>query len=419
VAIGVGALTVATILPLILPLGGAFLLRRRRDGLVCVAACLLVVSCSALANLARSGHWVAISSNGGLNLWIGNSPDSEEKIAVRPGHHWWKLIEHGQTNGANTPEEAGANLSREVLSWCRSSPAACLGNFAHKARLLLASRELPRNEDLYVVRKQAPMLWALTGTWAGAALPYVILLPLGAAGMVTAWLRRRGPLGLVLLTALILGSTPVIFFVTGRYRAPLAPSLAVLAAVGLEALVSRGKGFVVSAVLAAITLGFAVWPIHVATDKVNFEADMYAFIASEKVQAGEEAGAIADFEHALSLEPGYSDASLELGRLLFRLHRVPESVKVLRSAVPYHPDDLFLSITLGLTLLQSGDPAGAREPFELVLAKDPKQGDSLVGMGWVSLKAGDRAKAREFLERAQAVMGKHSLVEQLRQGLEQ
>jgi hypothetical protein len=47
---------------------------------------------------------VIVSYNGGINFWIGNNPDSERTVAIRPGRSWDALDKELRLAGADDSE---------------------------------------------------------------------------------------------------------------------------------------------------------------------------------------------------------------------------------------------------------------------------------------------------------------------------
>lgn len=344
--IGLGALAVAPLLLLVVPLAWALARGRVSRAGWCAAACAAVVLCATLTNRARSGEWVLISANGGINLWLGNNGAVDEALAIRPGAAWEALVQEPSRYGFRTPASQDAYFTRRALDWCGAHPRECLGNLLWKARLLLLARELPRNEDLYVVRSQSPVLWALTARVGGLALPYVLLWPLAAAGGVALWRgwRAKEDVHVALTTlgaAAALAAPCVLFFVTGRYRAPLAPVLCVLAALGLAALRTRSSRAVTAGVALAVLVA-SVWPVRLAVDAVDFEAELHYAVGGRLARLGDDAGAVEAWRRAVLRRPDYLEAGFNLGLALERLGQPDEAARVYSALLPSHPDEALL-----------------------------------------------------------------------------
>jgi 4-amino-4-deoxy-L-arabinose transferase-like glycosyltransferase len=328
VAVGLGALTVAPLFLLLLPAAWAVAAGRSLRPIACVAVALAIIAPVTLMNRARSGEWILISANAGVNLWIGNNPDVDGAMALRPGAAWEALVAEPERRGIVGAGAQSDYFVKKAAAFCASSPLACLKNLAWKARLLFVSRDLPRNEDLYVAREQSPVLAALTGRAGSTALPYTLLWPLAAAGAAIALLRQEKSPAIVVAAALALAAPSVIFFVTGRYRAPLAPALCVLAAIFLVDLIeSRGKPHWAPLAAGLCALALAVWPARLAVDRVNFRAELHYAVGGRRARLGDDEGAARALEQALALRPDYLEAALNLALTLERLGRHPEAAK--------------------------------------------------------------------------------------------
>ncbi|HYO59525.1 glycosyltransferase family 39 protein [Archangium sp.] len=351
--IGLGALAVSPLLLLVLPLAVALGWGRPVRAALCVVACAAVVLCATSANRARSGEWVLISANGGINLWLGNNQDVDGAMAIRPGAAWEALVNEPARRGFHTPATQDAYFIRKTLDWCRSRPLDCVGNLLWKARLLLVARELPRNEDLSVIRSQSPVVWALTARAGSLALPYALLWPLAAVGAVGLWRRWRAREDArVALTvagaALMLAAPSVLFFVTGRYRAPLAPALCVLAALGLHALLSRASPRAVPAGVALAVLVLSVWPVRLAVDTLDFEAELHYAVGGRHARLGNDAAAVEAWRRAVLRKPDYLEAGYNLGLALERLGRTGEAARTYESLLRWYPREGLLRERLAL-----------------------------------------------------------------------
>jgi tetratricopeptide (TPR) repeat protein len=263
--------------------------------------------------------------------------------------------------GFHTPAAQDAYFIRRALAFCREQPRVCARNLLWKARLLLVDRELPRNENLYVVRSQSPVLQALTASPGGAALPYALLWPLAAAGGVVLWRQRRmgseqARLALTVAgAALALAAPSLLFFVSGRYRAPLAPVLCVLAALGLQALATRAASRAVPAGLALAVFMLSVWPVRLAVDAVDFEAELHYAVGGRLARLGDDAGAVEAWRRAVLRKPDYLEAGFNLGLALERLGRRGEAMQAYQALQHWHPRERMLRERLAMLQGAAGE----------------------------------------------------------------
>ena len=100
---------------------------------------------------------------------------------------------------------------------------------------MVVSREIPRNEDVYLFRSDSLVLRA--GLWrvGSFGFPFGLLFPLAALGAVAE--RRRVPWPIWLFLASY-AAVLVSVFAVGRYRIALVPPLAILAGAGAISLAS-------------------------------------------------------------------------------------------------------------------------------------------------------------------------------------
>ena len=218
-----------------------------RRGLVAVAAlaagCLAPILPISAINLAR-GDLALISTQAGVNLWIGNNPDSDGSTAIVPGTRggWWEgredsiALAEAAEGRALAPTEVSAHYTGRVAEWVAEAPGAALAHLGWKARLFWLDVELGNNLPVgFFARRYDPLL-------RYSPVGFSLLAGLGVLGLAFA-LRRRAGQTLPLWGFLLVYSASVIaFFVCSRYRVPLLPVLAVLAGEGLVQVVRAARG---------------------------------------------------------------------------------------------------------------------------------------------------------------------------------
>lgn len=405
-AIGLGALAVAPLLLLLLPAAWAMASGRSRRPLVVVAAALAIIAPVTLMNRARSGEWILISANGGVNLWIGNNPDVDRSMAIRPGAGWEALVAEPERAGVTGAGAQSDWFVKRAAGFCASSPVACVKNLAYKTRLLLVSRDLPRNEDLYVAREQSPVLAALTPSRGGIAFPFALLWPLAAAGVAAAVLLRSRPHLMVAATALALAAPSVLFFVTGRYRAPLVPALCVLAAVGLvEVAAPRVKPSWGPIAAGLVALALAVWPVRLAVDRVSFRAELQYAVGGRLSRLGDDEGAVKALRRALASRPDYIEAAYNLALALERLKRPREAIEVYDRILRRDSTMLEARLRRANALVELGDLGAATKAFEELARQTPSVPEGWLGLSRIAWRRGDGALADELATLAEKAAG--------------
>ena len=242
-----GGLTAVVNAPALVLLPVLAVAARRRAGWVLLGAVLAIAPVTA-RNWIQGGELLLISSNGGINLYLGNNPRSDETVGMRPGRDWQALVRAPALHGVTGAGPASRFFTERVTAYARQDPGGFARLQIRKLGLLLAGNEIPRNQEIYPTRAWSPVLRVLLWKVPGLAFPFGLLLPLAVVGLGVA--GRRAPV--LAVSLVLLGLTVVAFFVTARYRAPLVPLLALFAAAGVRwALVeATPRARVVAAVIA-------------------------------------------------------------------------------------------------------------------------------------------------------------------------
>ncbi len=347
--IGLATLAVGPLALLVLPLA-LFTRLRGADRVayaVVAASSLVAVLGPALRHNHGTGGGLVVATSGGINLFIGNNPDMNATVAVRPGAGWEHLADEpvrvGRVRGAREYDEYFAAKAR---AFCVESPVRCALGVLEKARQLAASPEIPRNESLYVARHQSPVLEALVWRVGSVGFPWIVLFPLAAAGLVRAWIepaqglgRRADPglLRFLSLALLALAAGPLVFFVTGRYRVPLVPLVAIFAAVGVDGLLRHATPR--QGLAATLALALAVWPLRVPVESVRYDAELDYLVAGARERRGDLAGAQRSLEAALAARPDYLEAAVNLALLHHRQGHRERAQHWIDVALRHHPND--------------------------------------------------------------------------------
>ncbi len=179
---------------------------------------------------------VVISSQGGINLYLGNGPEADGFTSFAPvrvpadetrGDNVWAASVAAAPPGLSE-SAVSAWWTRRTLSAVAADPVRWLGLMGAKILLVLSPAEIPSNYDAGYMTRYSTILGILIPR-GRLMLPFsllLLLLPAAFAG------RPDRDDALVLLwTAALLGGT-ALFFVTGRFRLPAVPFMLLLAARG-------------------------------------------------------------------------------------------------------------------------------------------------------------------------------------------
>ncbi len=234
--LGVAALLRATILAFVPFLPLCLFFNRRKSVAVDVVRPLLIIGAVSLAviapwtarNYRAQGEFIFISSNGGVNFWIGNNEQATGEF-INP-----RAVAKDLLQASEQMSETGRDrlFFQQALSFIRQNPRRFVELLGTKLYYFLWVR--PSIGQNY--QKQA-----LVGL---AVLAYRIatlfLLPLWVLGIaLTRKLWRR--LSFFYFGILAVALVNMLFFVGTRYRTPAAPYQILFAAAALMMLVERWK----------------------------------------------------------------------------------------------------------------------------------------------------------------------------------
>lgn len=361
-ALGVSALFAATILPFALV--GAIAVRARRASIVAflVAVVLPIVPVTA-RNWIRSGDAVLISSNAGLNFYIGNNHDYRATFSLRPGRRWEELVDepHQKAEAVDASAAASTYFMHRGLAFMRDEPVAAAGLLLRKEYLFFHGAEIARDSDIYAARGSSLLLSALV--WPQPVdFPDGLIIPLALLGIVTLWpLRRRlaVPLAYLAVQAVFI---PV-FFVSARHRVPAIP-LFVLFAVGGAPLLWRRR--VVAGIALAVLVVALNWPTWETRFSLAGEHEL--FRGKALATRGDRLAAAAAMKRATELAPDDTRAWFELGNADDALGRPLEAADAWARAAELDPWDSRPRRREAVARSRMGDVDGAIRALETLIA---------------------------------------------------
>ncbi|HJX64716.1 MAG TPA: tetratricopeptide repeat protein [Polyangia bacterium] len=301
---GLAATVIATLLLVPLVVAG---FARRKAGWVLLGTALAIAPVT-LRNLVRGHEFVLISVNGGVNFWIGNNPQYQKMVDLRPDASWKRLVDEPGRAGVRGAANSSRYFVRKAWTWAAHNPWAFARLQLHKLRLFVGGNEIYRNQAIYPARLDSPVLRVLLWKIPDLAFPFGLLLPLSALGL---WVgARRAPLLAGLVAALSL--SVLAFFITARYRVVLVPLLLVFAGQAVACLAGQSSWrprLIAAAALVALFL-IANLGQGRMDDKMNADAEYSLGVRLGEKGQFKQAAAL--FESALASKPDYAEAWLNL-----------------------------------------------------------------------------------------------------------
>ena len=401
--LGLATLAEPSVLAFGLGLAGWILWRRdlgrlwARCGRVALLALgsLLIIGGVNLRNQNTGGDTVAVSSNPGLNFYIGNNPDYPNTVRTRPGTHWNNL----------TQQQGSAHFWQAALSFAAEQPMAYLVLLAKKAGHFWQGAEIRGNTDIYFARAYSALLAGLV--WhRSIAFPFGLIGPLALVGLLLAIRERRA--GLLVVFVLCYTAAVVAFFPTSRHRLPAVPMLILLACYAGAWLrgrivVRQWQGVAPVAVL-LLLLG---WQMNAGAVTLADEAQDRYYVGLATARKGMAARATVELQEALKLDPVHYDARFKLAELYAELGYVARARKHYRRLAAQVPDRAGPRIDLAHLLLKEGRIEEARTLFEEAVDLEPGTARSHLGLAGALHAEGRLGEAEAAYRRALDLDSEH------------
>ncbi|GBE30108.1 MAG TPA: tetratricopeptide repeat protein [Bacteroidetes bacterium] len=358
----------------------------RRSVTIISAAALsfLLILPIVLHNHTTGAGWT-ISSQGGINLFLGNHETASGAYAVDPdfGADWTqKQVE----NRAEMTEERSlseAEISRHytqrALKFWIDHPVDAIGLTFRKFLATLNWRELGNNRPLN------PYLWNVQPIFAmllTVGFPLIMIVAL--AFMIPAW-KTMVYIRPAILLALIHALVMIAFFVNARYRFPMTPMLVLLFAYGIDQLLpdrrraKAGRGWWIrttATILASAIIVLIPRPVpSIDEDQAWLLHHANALLRLERYDEAREA-----FQQLLESHPNVLNGHLNLGVIELREDNLNEARGQFAAELDLRPDNELAWNNLGVTYELLNDTESAIESYRQAFNLDPTNDDARLNL---------------------------------------
>jgi 4-amino-4-deoxy-L-arabinose transferase-like glycosyltransferase len=342
--IGLSSVFRPTVLPFLAPAAVWVALRTRGSGGLGSAFCAGMLLAGAwlpvlpfqLRNraVAPSQGWGLTTASGGVNLYLGNNPESDglnkppSFVHYGPGRQYQDFEEEAERFAGRdlTPREVSAFWTRRVLHWFSSRPGPAWSLVLRKMALFWNHREPPDNFFQSLFDRLSRLGPAPLAGWGLAA-------PLGLLGLLaslpalgSAWLLHSYVLCYFLVNSA--------FYILARYRFPAAAGLIPAAGFALVRLWDlwrvrgrRGRALGLSLLLLGC-LSLSRLRLIGEEDPASSHYSKGVVYANQ----GWNEKAVEEYREAVAADGSFAPAWLNLGLLLERMGRKAEAADAFESA---------------------------------------------------------------------------------------
>ncbi len=405
-------------------LRGAFL--RPAIGLVAMAT--LITATATVRNWRAAHDLVWITSNAGVNLFVGAHPESD---GYRPGVRelgaianldggWdsfdYPLIARGVervTGQSLSDSEVSAYFTRRAVGHAVEQPRAVASLTLRKLALFWGPAEVSNNKVIHFERASSPTL--------GLGPSFATILALAIAGvLLLIWEirtgaaatgvghRQRVEISVLLLAVVAFYSASYLpFFVSARFRAPLVPILILFAGHALGEMwraVTDGR----YRMLVTVVVGVALLRAVTGVAWVSYEPDQALWHWRKGLlwkTKGELGLAHEEFRQAVAANPNDAEARLSLAESLAAAGRLDQAMTEYRATLALDPTSIAAHNNLAGILANRGDLTAAIGHWSAALGLDPERVSVLNNLAYalathVDPEISDPERAVELAERA-------------------
>ncbi|MCJ7498480.1 MAG: tetratricopeptide repeat protein [candidate division Zixibacteria bacterium] len=331
--------------------------------------------------------FVLISSQGGINFYIGNNPEADGTSAFLPpyGDDWeyQDAVYEVQkaTHKLPKPSEVSDYYFKKGIDFIIRSPAKYLSLFIKKLYLFWNSFEISNNQDIYFFRRYSALIRILPlGFWLIGPLSL-----LGIALSLKNWKKY------FLLSSFIFSYSFSVhlFFVNSRFRLPVLPFLIIFSSFAiLQAyeFIRRGSFKKLTLTLVLFVLFFLLTNSNFYNlEKANFSQAYFSlgnlyFKKSELPKAKEQ------YLLALKEDPYLRRAHLNLGNIYFRERNYSRTEDEFLEELKLHPRQEKAYNNLSVLYRIKGDYPSAIEQAKEALKIKPYYPEAHINLSLAYLK---------------------------------
>lgn len=378
-----------------------------------LAGILIPVFSVTLRNYAVTGEPILISSQGGVNLYIGNNPQTEGLTMLMPEVQldeslpWTEFVSatreaaEKEVGRRLTASEESSFWTGKAIDFILNNPGKFIGITFKKIVYFFVGFENSDQTDIYQSRVYSSLSSILI--WKKPIyFPFGLIFPISLIGMIACWAKRKEP---ALFYIFIIGYIPtvVLFLVTARHRLPIIPFMLIFGAVGVLTvweLIGK-KNWKKVSIYSAIFLIALLFSNRSYFD-IGFENvfQTHFNLALTYERQGKPLLAEKEYREALKINP-YSATTLNnLGHLLYRRGENDEALSFFRKAIQADPNFAQAYNNAGMIFESWNDYRQAVQFYRKALSINPNLYQAHLNLGDVFLAQDDFDRSEQAYQGA-------------------
>lgn len=332
----------------------------------------LIVSFSAIHNYIIGNDFVLLTSNGGINFYIGNNEKSQG-VFVTPVEFDYASDMTGEKyaelqKGVDlSPSEVSSYWYDKSFSYILNNPGDELILILKKLILFLGENENSQSSVMnydHFKNNYSDLLKLPFFNW-------LFISSFALFGFFFHWKdNNRNGIFYFVIAAYILAT--IIFFVNGRYRLGFTPLIIIFAAYGIEQLtaVIKERKFTLIKIPLTILLGFFV-VYYIIIDKPEFsEYDAYLFLGDIAFNEKKYDEAIEQYNRSLFYRDYYT-TYMNIGNAFALKKDFRNAISSFTKAINRNPVDVKAHFNLGFAYTQIGEFEHALNSYQKAIELDP------------------------------------------------
>lgn len=336
------------------------------------AGLIIVIAPLTLHNVLAGGDFVLLTSNGGINFYIGNNekavgvfvtPSEFDYYEDMAGHKYAQKI----LNKKLSPSEASSYWYGRGLDFIKQNPGKYFLLELKKLMLFFGEDEEPQssgiNPDYYAENYSKILNLPLFG--------FFFLFVFSIPGIFFA-IKQKKDATLITLFSVSFVVASILFFVNGRFRMAITPFMILFAAYGIVEIfevIKKGELKLLKTP-AIILLGFVIVYYFVIDRPVFKPYDALLSMGNKEYEEGNYEKAIEHFKKSLFYRDFYL-TYVNLGNSYAQLKDFKNAVAAYNLAINRKPDYYLAHFNLGFAYTQMNNWDKAIEEYKIALRYKP------------------------------------------------
>ena len=345
-----------------------------------VGAVLLVMAPVTIRNYVVSGEFILITSNGGLNFYLGNNPEAvgvfynvdQLDLANDPDGRVYLESRLGKTL---RPSDVSSIWFSKAADFIVNKPLDFLGLLGRKLLLFFHHKEMSQlgYNYAFVAQTSIPLF---------QYLPAFLLV--GSFGLLGCVLALKKWKEFVILYGFLLAQVlgVVLFFVTDRFRLSAIPFLMIFAGYGIVGTYSlikkrdKRRLFSAVAVLLASVLVITLLNYHIP-DEFSLE---WEYVGLMHFNVGNHAAALKAYQEAMRYKDSFHIRN-NIGNTYLATGKMEEALRQYKIGQSLNPTQAISIFSMGTAFVSRQDWTSALQMFEKAIEINPRFAPAYLNKG--------------------------------------